>query len=224
MMPNFDEAIRATEEMFANERAEQESVPPVAEEVPVTEEPIAEESVPTTEEPPADQSTLNDAIETAEVAAQVASEKDAQLQQLMAEMEELRQQNQTMQGTIDELSRKNEEALIEEAMLPPELDINGLAFADEETQKAKMAEFAEAMSAYNRKHIMDELAPTLEYAKKGMQEAEKAEVLETLSQVPELAGIMESIPQLDRIIANNKWLQSDDMPMEEKYINAFIII
>ena len=39
--------------------------------------------------------------------------------------------------------------------------------------------------------------------------------------VVELAGIKDMLPQLDRIIANNKWLSSDDMPMDEKYINAF---
>jgi hypothetical protein len=70
---------------------------------------------------------------------------------------------------------------------------------------------------------MKELAPTLEYAKKGMQEAERNEVLSSLSQVPELSGINDMLPQLDKIIANNRWLQSDDMDMSEKYINAYAI-
>jgi hypothetical protein len=70
---------------------------------------------------------------------------------------------------------------------------------------------------------MKELAPTLEYAKRGMQEAEKSETISALSQVPELAGIENMIPQLDKIIANNKWLQSDDMAMDEKLINAYAI-
>ena len=218
-MPNFDEAIRATEEMFANEQATNEEVPPVDEETPPTEEPTTEEPTEPTEEPTA----TDEAIQMAEVAAQTAQEKDSQLQQVMAELEALKAQNQQLQGTIDEMSRQNEENLIEEALLPPELDIDGLAFADEETKKAKMAEYAQAMSAYNRDVLMKELAPTLEYAKKGMREAEKNEVIETLSQVKELANIKEILPQLDKIIANNKWLQSDDMPMEEKYINAFAI-
>jgi hypothetical protein len=224
-MPNFDEAIRQTEEMFANERAEQEVVPPVEEEAPPTEEiPAETEEIPTEEVPQdATEATINDAIQTAEMAAQTAQEKDSQLQQVMAELEALKQQNQQLQGTLDEMSRQNEEKLIEEAMLPPELDFDGLAFADEETRKAEMAKYAEAMSEYNRKHIMQELAPTLEYAKKGMQEAEKTEVIENLSQVPELSGIKEALPQLDRIIANNKWLQSGDMSTEEKYINAYAI-
>jgi division protein CdvB (Snf7/Vps24/ESCRT-III family) len=31
------------------------------------------------------------------------------------------------------------------------------------------------------------------------------------------------LPQLDRIIESNKWLKSDDMSIEEKYINAYAI-
>jgi len=41
--------------------------------------------------------------------------------------------------------------------------------------------------------------------------------------VPELAGINDMVPQLDKIIANNKWLQSEDMSIDEKYINAYAI-
>ena len=85
------------------------------------------------------------------------------------------------------------------------------------------AEFAQKMSEYNRQQIMKELAPTLEYAKKGMQEAERTETISALSQVPELQGINDMLPQLDRIISSNKWLQSDDMSLEEKYINAYAI-
>lgn len=227
-MPNFDEAIRATEEMFADEQANTEEMPPT-EDVPVE----TEENVPPTEEvsveEPTDpvvaetEATLNDAVQTAEVAAQAVQERELQMQQLMADMEALRAQNQQMQGTIDELSRRNEEHLIEEGMLPPELDIDGLAFADKDTQKAEMAKFVESLSAYNRKQMMAELAPTLEFAKKGMQQEEKSEVINALSQVPELVGITDMLPQLDRIIASNRWLQSDDMSMDEKYINAYAI-
>ena len=225
-MPNFDEAIRATEEMFAQEQEQ-----PIPEEVPPVEEqpPVATEEVPTEEVVAEDavvaetQATLNDAVQTAEVAAQAAQEREMQIQQLMADMEALRTQNQQMQGTINELSRKNEEHLVEQGLLPPELDINGLAFADSETQKAELAKFAEAMYAYNRQGILKELEPTLAFAKKGMQEAEKSEILTALSQVPELAGINDMLPQLDRIIASNRWLSSDDMSMDEKYINAYAI-
>lgn len=241
-MPNpntFDEASAATEEMFASEQLSLVDVPPATEENPPADgEPGADnppadetpaETPPTgTEEPPAQQpgtetppSAIEQAAQTAEVAAQVAAEKDGQLQQAMAEIESLRQQNQQLQGTIDEMSRQNTENIIEDALTPPTLDINGLAFADEETQKAAMAKYAQDMSAYNKQEFMKEMSPAIEFAKKGMRDAEKTEVVEALSQIPELKGIKEMLPQLDRIIAGNKWLSSDDMPMDEKYINAF---
>ena len=98
-MPNpntFDEASAATEEMFANsEQLSLGDVPP-AENSPagseqVVENPPAEEAPATTpqtgtEEPPTEQpgtetppSAIEQAAQTAEVAAQVAAEKDAML-------------------------------------------------------------------------------------------------------------------------------------------------
>ena len=223
-MQNFDEAIRATEELFAQEQANNEEIPPVTEETPPVEnEQPTEETIPPTEEPTAEQTALNDAVQTAEIAAQTAQEKDSQLQQALQELEALKAQNQQMQGTLEELSKKNEENLIEEAMQPPVLDINGLAFATEDEVRQAQEEHHKKSYEYYRQQIMKELEPTLEYAKKGMQEAEKAETLSALSQVPELAGINDMLPQLDKIIANNRWLQSDDIPMEEKYINAYAI-
>ena len=241
-MPNpntFDEASAATEEMFASEQLSLVDVPPATEENPPADgepgadNPPAEETPAETpptgaEEPPAQQpgtetppSAIEQAAQTAEVAAQVAAEKDAELQEIRQQLEAERQRTAQLQGTIDEMSRQNTEEIIEDALTPPTLDINSLAFADEETQRAAMAKYAEDMSAFNRKQIMKEMSPALEFAKKGMRDAEKTEVVEALSQIPELKGIKEMLPQLDRIIAGNKWLSSDDMPMDEKYINAF---
>ena len=224
-MPNsFDDARTATEEMFADDTQV------VLDEEAVTEQPTETvDEVPTeaTEQPETPETTdnavLDDAVNTAEIAAQTAQQKDAELQQALQEIEALKQQNQQMQGTLEELSNKNEENLIEEAMQPPTLDINGLAFADEETIAKAQADFAQKMFEYNRQELMKELAPTLEYAKKGMEDAEKQEVIAALSQVPELQGIGDMMPQIDQIIASNKWLQSSDMPLEEKIINAFAI-
>ena len=230
MMKDFEDARMATEEMFENEEqlsledatqaqeAEEqptETVETPAEEV-VQDEQVQEETTP-------ENVALENAVNTAEVAAQAAQEKDMQLQQALQELEALKAQNQSMQGAIEELSKKNEENLIEEAMQPPVLDINGLAFATEEEMEKAQAEHARKSYEYYRNQIMKELAPTLEYAKRGMQEAERTEVLAALSQVPELQGIENMIPQLDRIIANNKWLQSDDMSLDEKLINAYAI-
>ena len=216
-MPNFEEASRAAEAMFENE-AQLNLEDEVQAEEPVEE--VVEEP---TEQIAPENAVLDDAVNTAEIAAQTAQERDMQLQQALQEIEALREQNQQMQGTLEELSNRNEEQLIEEAMQPPTLDINGLAFADDETIAQAQAEFAQKMAEYNRHQIMQELAPTLEFAKRGMQEAERKEVLSALSEVSELQGINELMPQIERIIENNRWLQSDDMSLEEKFINAYAI-
>ena len=220
-MPNFDEATQATEEMFANEQQvslddamqTEEQAEPMAE--PPVEEP--------TEQPTEDNTRLNEAAQTAEIAAQLAKEKDMQLQQVMREVEVLKAQNQQMKGTIDELSSKNEEALIEEAMQPPTLDINGLAFADEETIRQAQAEYAQKMLEYNRQEIMKEISPFVEQAKEGIYLKEKERTISDLANLKELSDIKDMMPQLDKIIANNKWLQSEDMPMDEKYILSYAI-
>ena len=227
-MPNpntFDEASAATQDLFENEQQsaanlQNEEIPVVADEQSAEASPDEKAAnEPQTPVPPSDD--IGQAAQTAELAAQVASEKDGQLQQALSEIEALKQQNQQLQGTIDEISSRNAENVIKEALTPPTLDLNSLAFADEETQKSAMAKYAEDMSAYNRSQIMKELSPALEYAKKGMREEEAKEAVSALSQIPELSNINEMLPQLDKIIANNKWLQSDDMPIDEKYINAY---
>ena len=231
MMKDFEEAKLATEELFADETQgnldepvpTQEIVEEQPVETPVEETPVEEVAETPAEQPSAESVALENAVNTAETAAQVAQERDMQLQQALQELEALKAQNQSMQGAIEELSKKNEEKLIEEALKPPTLDINGLAFATQEEIAQAQAEYAQKMSEYNRNQIMQELAPTLEYAKKGMQEAERAEMLSALSQVPELKGIETMMPQLEKIIANNKWLQSDDMAMDERLINAYAI-
>jgi hypothetical protein len=226
MMKAFEDARTATEEMFANEEqaaleeaiqaqeAEEQAEQP-------TETPEEVEQVP--EEPTPENGVLDDAVNTAEVAAQVAQEKDMQLQQVLQEIEALRAQNQQMQGTIAELSKQNEEKLIEEAMQMPTLDVNSLAFLTEEEIAQKQAEYAQQMAEFVKAGVMKEVSPFVEQAKEGLYQKEKAETLSALAQVPELAGINDMIPQLDKIIANNRWLQSEDMSIDEKYINAYAI-
>ena len=233
--PNtFDEASAATQSMFENPA----DAPPEddirndtenqAEETPPEDESgaVQAETTPqSAEEAPSqsggEPSAMEQAAQTAEIAAQVASEKDNQLQQAMNELEALKRQNQQLQGAVEELSKKNTVNVIAEALEPPTLDINGLAFADEQTQREAMSKFAESMSEYSRQQLMKEMSPAIEFAKKGMRDAEAKEAVEALSQIPELSDIREMLPQLDRIIQNNKWLQSDDMPVDEKYINAY---
>ena len=220
MMKAFEDARTATEEMFENPDATQaqeaeEQVEQSAETVETQEQ--------VQEQPAQETAVLNDAVNTAEIAAQTAQEKEIELQQALREIELLKAQNQQMQGSIDELSRQNEENLIEEALQMPTLDINGLAFSTEEEVAKAQAEYAQKMSEFVKAGVMKEVSPFVEQAKEGIYQKEKAETISALSQIPELAGINEMIPQLDMIIANNRWLQSDDMSIEEKFINAYAI-
>ena len=227
-MNTFEDAMAATEEMFANAENETQEEP---QEQPQEEpEAVAEEQNPEEnkigdeiDEVEEQNAVLDDAVNTAEVAAQAAQEKDMQLQQALREIEMMKAQNMNMQSTIEELSKKNEEALIEDALQMPTLDINSLAFADDETINKAQAKYAQDMAEYLKAGVMKDLSPFVEQAKQGIYEREKADMVSSLSQVPELVGISEMLPQIEKIIANNKWLQSDDMPMDEKLINAYAI-
>lgn len=234
MPDTFKEASRATEELFANENNDEQMVDEMAEaegqqqeveEGPqdLNPEEAAAQNEMQQEQIATEGAMLEQTTEAAELAANMAAQKNEELQRVMAEMEALRQQNEQLQGTLTELSKRNEEKILEEALTPPTLDWSGLAFADEATQKAALAKFTEDLSNYDRQQIMKEMAPALEYAKRGMKEAERAEVMAALSQIPELENIQQMMPQLDRIIQNNRWLSSDDMPMDEKYINAYAL-
>jgi hypothetical protein len=223
----FDEANRATEEMFANsgqiDDANQTEETAETAETASTPAETGEVIDPVEEQISQEKATLDNAVNTAEVAAQAAQQKDMQLQQALQEIEALKAQNQEMQGAISEMSKQNEDALIEEAFVMPTLDINGLAFATEEEVKQAQAEYAQKMAEFVKGDVMREVSPFVEQAKEGIYQKEKADTIDTLSRIPELSGIQEMIPQLDKIIANNKWLQSEDMPIEEKFINAYAI-
>ena len=210
-MDNFDEAKQATEQMFeAPAETPVEEAPPV-EETP-TETPV--------ETPEA---MLNEATNVAEQATQLAEQQNAQLSQYMSENEQLRAQNEQLQKTISEMSQAKEEEIVEEAMSMPTIDFNELAFADEETQRTAQEQYANAMAEFVRKGVMDEMSPYIEQAKAGQREREKNEAITVLSQIPELNGIDTMLPQIENIIARNKWLQTDEMPMDEKLILAYSI-
>lgn len=225
MVNNFDEAKEASAEIFTNGQTEFDGgEATVNDEGGMAESHGAQAEEQTVQAAGTSlQASLNDAASTAEAAAQAASEINSQLRQALEENESLKQQNQQLQGTIEELSQRNEKHVLEEALTPPTLDINALAFADDETRREAMAKYAEEMSSYNRSQLMKEMSPAIEYAKRGMIQAEKAETINALKQIPQLAGIEKMLPQLDGIIEKNKWLSSSDMPMDEKYINAFAL-
>lgn len=210
-MNNFDEAKVATEQMFEAPAEE------VVEEAPAEEAPV-EETSPNTEE-----KMLNEATNVAEQATQLAEQQNAELSKAMAEKEQYKARAEQLEKTISEMSQANKEEVVEEAMAMPTIDFNELAFADPEVQSKAQQDYANAMTEFVRKGIMDEMSPYIEQAKAGQREKEKNEAISVLSQVPELQGIDTMLPQLDHIIASNKWLQSEDMPIEDKLISAYAI-
>lgn len=219
----FEEAKNASEELFNEDQMTIDDAA-ASEEVPTENvDSTAEETTDNTDNQPVEQNVLNDATHTAEVAAQTAAAKDAELQQIRQELEATRQANVQLQGTIDELSKQNQQNLVEEALAPPVLDVNALAFADEDTVRAAQEKYANDMAAYNREMFMKEFAPVIEQANEAKYAKEKNEMISALSQIPELSGIENMVPQIEKIIRNNKALSSDVIPMEEKFITAYAI-
>lgn len=220
MSNTFEDATRATEEMFAENSRVQESTPQ-------QEEPTAPQAEQESNTAPAQQSeeqaVIDDSVKTAEAAAQAAADMNTQLQQAMAQIQSLQAQNSQLQGAVDELSKRNEQNIIEKALEPPILDISALSFADDDTIRAAQEKYASDMSEYTRSQIMKELSPFIAQAKEGMREKEEREALSVLSGIPELSGIEGMLPQLESIIQNNKALSSDDMSMDEKLITAYAI-
>lgn len=207
--PNtFEEAKTASENMFIEN-------PEVVEETP-TETP--------TETPPATEETmLNEATNVAEQATQLAEQQNAELTKYATENEQLKARNEQLQKTISEMSQANKEEVVEEAMEMPTIDYDELAFADPEVKKKAQQDYASAMAQYIKKDLEKEYSPFVEEAKASRAEKEKNETITALSQVPEFAGIDDMRPQIDHIIATNKWLQSEDMSMEEKIVNAYVM-
>lgn len=214
-MPNtdFEDARSALEQMFLGDVREEEVLDDV-------EENAAEAR---SEAESAAQATTEDAANVAEAAAQAAAQKDEAMRQMAEELAAEREKSARLEGTIAEISKQNERHVIEDALEPPTIDFSSLAFADEETQKAAMAKYSSELTEFNKKQLLKDIEPALNFAKQGIYEREKAELIESLSSIPEFEGIKEMVPQIERIIANNKWLSSDDMDLDEKFVNAYAI-
>lgn len=218
---NFENARSATEELFENQPSLEETEP--NEEKSIETESREEPDVQEKKEVSEERRIIEESAQMAELAAQTAAEKDAQLKQATQALEEERAKNAQLQETLGELSKRNEEKIAEGLLEPPVLDVSSLAFADPETVQKAQADYAKKMLEYNRQEIMKELSPFVEQAKEGMLIKEKNEMISALAQLPELSDIENMLPQLDRIITNNKALSSDSVPLDEKYITAYAI-
>lgn len=172
-----------------------------------------------------DRKVLDNAVGTAEAAAQELSRTSAELSQIRAQNAQLEEQLREMSERMQQMSQQTEENIVNEALKMPTLDINGLAFADEDTVRAAQEEYAKNMADYIRGGIMHELEPYVKEAKEGKMRAARDRAFDGLSHstLPQLDGIAEMRPQLDRIISANSALSSDNIDDEERYIMAYMI-
>ena len=221
-MDNFYDARRATEDMFdGQEVLGEESTPQDTPQEPQQE---GQEQEPQAQEQPTqDNNAVDEAANVAQAAAQAAAQREQDYQRIMSENEQLRQTNNELQQTITQQSQQREQAIIENEMQMPMLDVNRLAFEDDETVQQMQQDYANAMQKYVTQQVLKDVEPALQYAKDGMREKEKREMLEAFSGVDELKGINDMLPQLDYIVEHNKWLANDDIPMDEKYLTAYMI-
>ena len=195
MENDFENARNQTEEMFAseNEQASEQQ-----------EQPVSENAVPDEGQAlSAATAQTEDAIQTAEAATRAAEEQNAQLNQVMSELGAMKQQNDDLQRQLKEMSDVQKEKIVEQAIEMPTLDLDDLAFADDETKANVQREYAQKMAEYVKGDIMKEMSPFVEQAKEGLYQKEKNEVVSALSQIPELTGIEQMLPQMEQIIKNN---------------------
>lgn len=210
-MKKFKDAKKATEEMFEEEIKKETEAP---EEKP---EKVSKDGVPENPQP-AEEAPILPAEE-----APAPSGDDMRLQAIIAEQERLSEENESLKKIIAELSRKQEEKLIDKVIEAPKFDLNAIAFADADSAKQMQDDYSEKMTAYVMGKIMSELSPILDRAKEGEAEKEKQEIIAVLAEVPELDGLKDMLPQIERIIKNNTALSGDNVPIDEKYITAYAI-
>ena len=216
---NFEDAARESENMFEEAQVRE---PEAAEAAAVETEVLAEDAAVS-----AGQAIgmTEQAVGAAEAAVRELENKDGQLEQVLQELNAVKEQNQLLQDTLTQMSEKKEESIVEEMTKPvmPQIDFSSLAFEDEATVRQKQEEFARQMADYVRGEVLSEINPFVEQAKEGLRQKEKEELFNVLREIPELKGIEGMIPQMDRIIAQNRALSESDIPLDEKYITAYAI-
>lgn len=164
------------------------------------------------ENTPAEPSAADMAASVAEQAAQTAQQMQ---QQLRAAQEE----NQHLQELIREQNEKQQEQITELTM--PEMDFDAYNFATDEERQAMQSAYATQMMDFVRAGVMKDLEPALEMAKTAQFQNDRAAVIGSLKDIPELAGIESMVPQMDAIMKANPALFREDIPLDERYISAY---
>ena len=223
---NFEEASEQAQNMFAQDAEEQQAENPYIAEAPPEEAPQQEvqpaESVPAAEgngNQDSMQPDMNNAAPLDMGTQQMLQQQ--QIQQILAENQQLRSANEELQKTITQQSDA-QEGKIEEMALP-QLDLSDVAFDDEETLAQKQKVYAQKMADYVRQGIMSELAPYLDEAKRGIEQKEQEDTINFLEQMPQFKEIRGALPQINRIMEQNNNLFASDAPYEDRIIAAYAI-
>ena len=220
----FGDALEAARASFGTEQ-----------EMPVQEvptEPTPEQQVSEPEAPMSTEQALDaevqvadEAIATAQQAAQIAQQKDAEVSQLTQALEAEKQKSAQLQNVVNEMNQKKEEEIIEEALVPPQLHLSALMFESPEAIAAAQAKYTNDLTEYNRKIMEKEYQPIREQARR----LEEHDILERMK--ADLKGredfegfdSPEMQNRMRNIIEQNAFLKNSDLPIADKYINAYAI-
>ena len=228
---NFAEALASARESVESGEAnapeaqvQEQAVQEEAVTEPTT-EPDTEPEAPVQDAVAAQTAMTEEAIATAEQAAQIAQQKDAEVNQLKQMLEQERQHSQNLEGTLSEMNKQRETEVLAEALVPPQMDFKTIMFEDDDVIAQAQAKYAEDMAAYNRKILEKEYEPVRQQAKR-LEEHEMLENLKSsLKGRAEFEGFdnPEMLKRLDVIIHNNEFLKDSNLPYEKKLINAYAI-
>ncbi len=225
-MDNFDEARAAAEEMF---RAQSAEGAPIGND--------GGEAADTSDIPPEVQAEQlpPDAIQQADQGQQEPAEPapaadtasfERQIAQMQRDMQAMTEQNTQLQNMVRELSAKNEEHIIKDAVEMPSLNLQELTFADEDERRQAQTKYANEMREYVMAGLKNdpEMKTLLDEAERGRQEREKQSMFERFRSAPELKGFEDHLPEIENFISRNSDVFRDDAPMDIKYIIAKAVV
>lgn len=125
-----------------------------------------------------------------------------QMAQIQQQMGALMERNKQLEQMITQQNEVQQEAIEEEMTTPtpPVLDWDGMEFEDEETRQQKFNEYQQAHDDYLKQALLQELEPTLKYAREAQQEQEQNNALAQIKQEPKFADIENYMPKIRQVM------------------------
>lgn len=151
---------------------------------------------------------------------------EQQIAQMQQEMQAMTEQNTQLQNMVRELSTRNEQNVIERAVEMPTLDIEGLAYANDDEKRQAQTEYANQMREYVMAGIKEDpgIKGLIDEAERGRQEREKQQMIEGFRGVPELNGFEDNLEAIESFVTKNNDIFKDDTPMDVRYIIAKAVV